>query len=63
MVGAIFSGIPLAGLGWLIGKKIKTDKWELVKLDEQAQAQIAPMFRLTARQGSQQAVVGIRMQF
>ena len=54
MVGAIFPGIPLAGLGWLIGKKIKTDKWELVKLDEQAQAQIAPMFRLTARQGSQQ---------
>ena len=63
MVGALFPGIPLAGVGWLIGKKIKTDKWELIKLGEEAQVGIAPVFRLAAREGGVRATIGLSMQF
>ena len=56
---AVVGVLPGAFGGWII----KTDKWEVIKLGEEAQVGIAPVFRLATREGSVRPTIGLSMQF
>ena len=59
IMGAVRLVLPGAFGGWII----KTDKWEVIKLGEEAQVGIAPVFRLATREGNVRPTIGLSMQF